>query len=51
MVREEQDIPNWILDESGRFILKSAKTFSWNREFHVVGVNSFGHHIFHLPKL
>ena len=26
-VREEQDIPNWILDESGRFSLKSDKTF------------------------
>jgi len=22
MVREEQDIPNWILDEFGRFTLK-----------------------------
>ena len=27
MVRSEQDIPNWILDESGRFTLKSARTF------------------------
>jgi len=27
MVRAEQDIPNWILNESGRFTLKSAKTF------------------------
>jgi len=27
MVREEQDIPNWILDESSRFSLKSAETF------------------------
>ena len=27
MVRAEQDIPNWILDESGRFTLKSASTF------------------------
>jgi len=27
MVRVVQDIPNWILDESGRFTLKSAKTF------------------------
>jgi len=27
MVREEQDIPNWILDESGRFALKSTRTF------------------------
>jgi len=27
MVREEQDIPNWILDESGNFTLKSARTF------------------------
>ena len=27
MVKEEQDIPNWILDESGRFTLKSARTF------------------------
>jgi len=24
MIRQEQDIPNWILDESGRFTLKSA---------------------------
>jgi len=27
MVRVEQDIPNWILSESGRFTLKSARTF------------------------
>jgi len=27
MVREKQDIPNWILDEYGRFTLKLAKTF------------------------
>jgi len=27
MVREEQDISNWILDESGCFTLKSARTF------------------------
>ena len=27
MVREEQNLPNWILDESGRFTLKSARTF------------------------
>jgi len=27
MVREEHDIPNWILDESGRLTLKSARTF------------------------
>jgi len=27
MVRAKQDIPYWILDESGRFTLKSAKTF------------------------
>ena len=27
MVREEQDIPNWTLDKSGRFTLKSARTF------------------------
>jgi len=27
IIWEEQDIPNWILDESGRFTLKSAKTF------------------------
>jgi len=40
MVREEQDISNWILDESGCFTLKLAKTFfSWNQEFPVVGVN------------
>jgi len=27
MVREEQNIPNWILDEFGRFTLKSTRTF------------------------
>jgi len=27
MVREDQDIPNWILDEFGRFTLKLANTF------------------------
>jgi len=27
MVRTEHDIPNWIIDESGRFTLKSAMTF------------------------
>jgi len=27
MVREEHNIPNWILDEFGRFTLKSARTF------------------------
>ena len=27
MIREDQDIPNWILNESGRFTLKSAMTF------------------------
>ena len=27
MVKEEQDIPNWILDKSGRFTLKSTMTF------------------------
>jgi len=27
MVREERDIPNWILDESGCFTFKSDKTF------------------------
>jgi len=26
MVREEHDIPNWILDESGHFTLKSTRT-------------------------
>jgi len=51
MVREEQDIPNWILDESGRFTLESAMTFFWNQEFPVVGINSFGLHLFHIPKL
>ena len=52
MVREEQDIPNWILDEFGRFTLKSARTFfSWNQEFHVVGVNSFDLHLFLFLKL
>jgi len=27
MVREEQDISNWILDEFDRFTLKSTRTF------------------------
>ena len=27
MVREEQNIPNWILDESSCFTLKSTRTF------------------------
>jgi len=27
MIREEHDIPNWTLDESGHFTLKSARTF------------------------
>jgi len=27
MVKEEHDIPNWILDESGHFILKLVRTF------------------------
>jgi len=27
MVREEQDIPNWILDDSDRLTLKSVMTF------------------------
>jgi len=27
MVRAEQDIPNWIIDEFGRLTLKLAKTF------------------------
>jgi len=27
MVSEERDLPNWILDESGRFTPKLAKTF------------------------
>jgi len=27
MVREEQNIPNWILDESRPFTLKLARTF------------------------
>jgi len=51
MVMAEQDIPNWILDESGRFTLKSAMTFFWIQEFPVVGVNLFGLHIFRLRKL
>jgi len=32
MVRAEHDIPNWILYESGRFTLKSARTFFLNLE-------------------
>jgi len=31
MVREEQDIPNWNPDESGRFTLKSARNFFLER--------------------
>jgi len=27
MVTKKQDIPNWILDEPGRFTLKLARTF------------------------
>jgi len=27
MVKEEQDIPNWILVESGHFTLKSARNY------------------------
>ena len=27
MIRKEQDIPNWILEDSGHFTLKSAMTF------------------------
>jgi len=27
MVKVEHDIPNWVLDESGRFTLISARTF------------------------
>ena len=30
MVTADQDVPNWILDESGRSTLKSARTFFWN---------------------
>ena len=51
MVRAVQDIPNWIIDESGRLTLKSARTFFWIQGFPVVGVNLFGLHIFCLPKL
>jgi len=32
MIREEQDIPNWTLDESNCFTLKSAKTFFLDSE-------------------
>ena len=39
MVTKARDIPNWILDKSGRFTLKSIRTFSCNQMFHVVGVN------------
>jgi len=51
MVREEQDITNWI--QMNLFVshLNRLGLFSWNQEFHVVGVNSFGLHIFRLPKL
>ena len=44
IIREEHNIPNWIQDEFGRFTLKSARTFYWNQEFPMVGVNSFGLH-------
>jgi len=50
MVRAEQDISNWIIDESGRFTLKSARTFFLDPGVPVVGVNLFGFHIFRLPK-
>ena len=46
MVTKEYDILNWILDESGCFTFKSVRNFFWNKEFHVVGVNSFGLHLF-----
>jgi len=52
VVSEKHDIPNWILDEYGRFTLKLFRIFfSRKQEFHVVGVNSFGLHLFRLPKL
>jgi len=31
MVREEHDIPNWILDEFGPLTLKLARTFFFNQ--------------------
>jgi len=31
IVMEEQDLPNWILDEFGHFTLKSARTFFLER--------------------
>jgi len=32
MIREEQVIPNWIVDEFVRFTLKSVRTFFLNSE-------------------
>jgi len=51
MVREDQDIPKSILDESGHFTLKSAMNFFLEPGVLVVGVNSFRLHLFRLPKL
>jgi len=50
MVREEQDIPNWILDEFGRFTLKSVRTFFLEPGVSYDWVNSFYLHIFRLPN-
>jgi len=36
MVREEQNISNWILDESGRFTLRSTRTFFLEPGVHLV---------------
>jgi len=32
-------------------LLNRLGLFSWNQEFHVVGINLFGIQIYHLPKL
>ena len=50
MVKAEQNIPNWILDESSHFTLKSARTFFLNPRFPCGWVNLFGLLIFRLPN-
>ena len=51
MVSEGQDIPNWILDESGCFTLKSGRTIFLDPGVPCGWGNSFGLYIFCLPKL
>jgi len=40
MVREEQNISNWILDESGCFTLRSTRTFFLESGVHLVFIYS-----------